>query len=68
VQFFESKGINVIFQWSDHNGLTADKKENKASLNNKWWLDNGFNDVKNVQKYGAITFSEMPQVEQTKLH
>ena len=68
VQFFESKGIKVIFQWSDHNGLTADKKENKASLNNKWWLDNGFNDVKNVQKYVAITFSEMPQVEQTKLH
>ncbi len=63
LEFYRSKGIQVVFQWSDAKGKSLDNKSGKAEINDKWWL-NGYKDKNNIaEKYGSITLSEMRHVE-----
>ncbi len=61
LEFFRSKKIPVIFQWSDFNGKSLNNAEGKKEINDKWWL-NGYN-KSTAGKYGSITYSEMRHVE-----
>ncbi len=63
LEFFQSKGIKVAFQWSNKEGLNMNKEANKAELHNKWWLDKNYEKKQNKSKYGSITYSEMRHVE-----
>ena len=61
LEFFRSKKIPVVFQWSDFNGKSLDNAEGKKEINDKWWL-NGYK-KSSAGKYGSITYSEMRHVE-----
>ncbi len=60
---FQSKGIKVVFQWTNKQGRSMNTQQNKADLHNKWWLNNNYEKAANKQKYGSITYSEMRHVE-----
>lgn len=63
LEFFQSKGIKVIFQWSNKKGQSMNKTENKRDLKDRWWLNKNYELATNKNKYGSITYSEMRHVE-----
>lgn len=63
LEFFQEKGIKVVFQWTNKHGLSMNTEKNQAELHNKWWLNNQHKKLSNKFKYGSITYSEMRHVE-----
>lgn len=58
LEFFKQEGTPVMFQWSNHEGVSLENSE--KTITNTWWKD----DRDSVHNhYGAtITFSEMRHV------
>lgn len=63
LEFFQSKGVKVVFHWTNRKGNSMNTQSNKEDLHNKWWLNNNYLNKANKNKYGSITYSEMRHVE-----
>lgn len=63
LEFFQSKGIKIVFQWTNRRGQSMNTQKNKEDLHNKWWLDKNYLVAGNKNKYGSITYSEMRHIE-----
>lgn len=61
IEFFQKKGVPIVFQWSKWNGQNLLNKEGTSEINDKWWLNGYQGSTKN--KYGPITYSEMRHVQ-----
>ena len=62
LEFFQSRGVPVLFQWTDSKGVdfASDKAQGAHDKGQKWWHDLG---TPVTGHFAPVTFSEMRHVE-----